>query len=138
MMGAQVGWEVQEARLTDWDVPWWGTAMDLLAPAATGFVIARLLDGGKSSFDGIEPVFVDGPPIRVDGGDTATEVGDAVSAVGNRVAPGSASRLFVSQLAPLWIEGCDPMGQGRPQLGEDAPLPGHFTRCSGRRGSALP
>ena len=116
VMGAQVGWEVQEARLTDWDVPWWGTAMDLLAPAVTGFVTGKWLSGRKSKNDPAKPMFADGQPTPENGGDAETDAGDRPSEAGSRAAAGSASRLFVVRPSLLWSHTCGPTLRGQPRL----------------------
>jgi len=140
MLGAQVGWEVQEARLTDWDVPWWGTAGDLVLPAVTGFVIGKLLNRRKSKDGRAEPVFEDGevdPETSTDA--EAEQTGpddgrgeardDASLRAGNRASTQGAGSLFAVRPSPLLSGACTPALSDWPRLGRAAPAPNILTRC---------
>jgi hypothetical protein len=128
MMGAQVGWEIQEARLPDWDVPWWGAAMDLLAPAVTGFVIGKWLNRRKNKDGGAEPVFEDGQPEPENAGDEGTEAGNARSTAGTRAAGRGTGQLFPVRRSPLLSGPCGPTLRPRPRLGRTGE--GLLTGCS--------
>ncbi len=113
MMGAQVGWEIQEARLTNWDVPWWGTAMDLIAPAVTGFAVGWWLDSRKDKNPGAEPVFepedgqavdpLDRDPANADGaGSSDAEASDAGTGDATGASARNANHLFPVSSSALW------------------------------------